>query len=80
MKKKTELKVGDIWGVPKTLEIRTIRICYRDGGVDFIDIGDGSRIISDVAFYAWVTRKKAVLIGRYDFKTGKAVAVKGGKR
>lgn len=81
--KKVKLEVGEIWQVPKMLEIRTITKFYYDLGmrnnlssVDYVNIGGCSRWISYRAFRRWITRKKAKLIGHYDFKTKKAVPVK----
>ena len=80
--KKIELKVGDIWGVPpleKTLDIRIIwGVSY--GMVYFWDIGCQAKMIAESFFKSRITRKKAVLIGYYDFKTEKAMTVKGEKR
>jgi len=42
--------------------------------VYFWDIGCQAKMIAESFFRAWITRKKAVLIGHYDFEKGKATA------
>lgn len=73
MKKKTELQVGDIWGVlplEKTLEMRIIyNISF--GRVYYTNIGSETGMTDEPFFRSWITRKKAKKIGHYDFKTGK---------
>lgn len=79
-KPKTELQVGDIWGVPpveKMLDVRVIN-SWQFGvqDISYNDIGGALSVCRTSSFYSWVIRKKAVLVGRYDFETGKAIAVK----
>jgi len=80
-KPKIKLRVGQIWGVlpvEKTLETRTIDAIWplSHKQMSYSDIGIHDWQITITAFRAWVKRKKAVLIGHYDFKTGKAIAKK----
>lgn len=90
MKKKTELQVGQIWGVlplEKTLEVRVIfeYAPYENwhnkafDNMAYRDIGGEAFGIRESIFRSWITRKKAEKIGHYNFKTGKAKA-KGEKR
>jgi len=87
-KPKIKLEVGQIWGVPpveKTLEVRTIKESFPDSKyphlsrVCYFDLGGKCHELRYPDFLCWVEQRKAVLIGRYDFKKGKAIA-KGGKR
>jgi len=87
-KLKIELKVGQIWGVPpveKTLDVRVLTV-IEPGWIEFIcpfefNI-DETYVITNLEvkvedreeFFDW--KFKAVLIGHYDFKTGKAIAKK----
>lgn len=84
-KAKVELKKGQIWGVlplEKTLEVRTIKESCPDfkyphlSRVCYFDLGGECYELRYPDFLCWVEQRKAVLIGYYDFKTGKAVSVK----
>lgn len=88
MKKKTELKVGDIWQVPKTLKVRMIveitnflwyiKLFCPNEDPDYprqrwllaVDR------IEKESFKMWGLKNDVVLIGHYDFKTGKAKVTK----
>jgi len=76
--KKIELKVGQIWAVKpleKTLQVRAIdAIWSHENELGYCDIAGLDWSIGINAFHSWITRKKAVLIGHYDFEKGKAIA------
>jgi len=82
--KKIKLEVGQIWQVPKTLDVRTIESLHNKetnypvdcNTVRFIDIGSYFLRVSVKSFKAWITKKNAKLIGHYDFEKKKARAVK----
>lgn len=80
--KKRELEVGQIWQVPKTLEVRTITGLFPAyhaedrASVQYHDIAVIKDSVYESAFRFWITRKKAKLIGHYNFKTKKAVPTK----
>jgi len=86
MKRKIELKVGQIWQMPiwtsaglskenQRLDVRVINLWKFDGqSLSYNDIGGHLRVCTKESFHSWITRKKAVLIGHYDFDKGKAIA------
>ena len=80
-KTKVELKEGQIWGVPpieRTLEIRVIlSLTTRD--MLYCNIGGREFWNAYGSFHNWRRgkkefKRKTVLIGHYNFKTGKAVS------
>jgi len=71
-----KLEVGQIWQVPKTLDVRTIELIVYRKFVWYSDIGTPDRRISVGAFKAWITQNEAKLIGHYDFKKRKAIPKK----
>ena len=77
--KKIELEEGQIWLIPKTLDVRVINLWkFGSQSLSYNDIGGNLFVCRRDSFLRWVHRNKAILTGEYDFDKRKATFIEEG--